>query len=323
MLRKRLRRNKRMLMTVQARERSSFQTCIEQIKANKEDLMKMIQARYEEMVKEVYDKTGKFDADIKNGLSEILGNIKELNEMEENMADMVTHENITQNMDAVRRIKRQEINLQPNATKYTLVRFSENPTPARLLTKLCGTLQYEEKSVQLSTFDVSNDAAPLLLEDSDEADNNNAGETEHNNYTWKSQNRSTLRGFRDFSSLYENQQGNKGTNDTSNYNNASSRRRQMPSAALGRNTDQLQQPIQEYNQQRPPPPQLPQPHVGTAQLAEEQFLKSLRPQPARRPREVSTGDQEEGPPLKRQRVERLDSASAASSAVSPVNWPGE
>ena len=47
-LKKKLRRNKRTLLTVQENERTSFQTCIEQIKANKMELMKLIQVRYEE-----------------------------------------------------------------------------------------------------------------------------------------------------------------------------------------------------------------------------------------------------------------------------------
>ena len=96
--------------------------------------------------------------------------------MEENTDDAVTHADIADCMETVRRIKSQEINSQPNVTRYSLARFKENQTPSRFVASLCGTLKYEEKTVNLAKLDTSadEDAAALMTDGEDGEENTNA-----------------------------------------------------------------------------------------------------------------------------------------------------
>ena len=202
-LKKKLARNKRMLLTVQERERGSFQTCIEQIKANKMQLMKLIQVRYEEMVTDVHGKTIQFDTRINNALMEINENLRALNDMEENTDDSISHADIADCMETVRRIKRQEINSQPNVNKYSLVTFIENQTPSRFVKSLCRTLKYEEKSVYLANVDNSaEEDAAASVEDSED----NVEPTNAPGFIWKSLDNLALSGRQNLAVTFSDQQ---------------------------------------------------------------------------------------------------------------------
>ena len=202
-LKTKLARNKRMLLTVQEKERGSFQTCMEQIKANKMQLMKLIQVRYEEMVTDVHGKTIQFDTRINNALTEINENLRALNDMEENTDDSVSHADIADCMETLRRIKRQEINSQPNVNKYSLVTFIENQTPSRFVKSLCGTLKYEEKSVYLANVDSSGEEdAAALVEDSED----NVGPTNAPGFIWKSLDNLALSGRQNLAVTFSDQQ---------------------------------------------------------------------------------------------------------------------